>query len=153
MRYHFSSRMTATLNLCLIYFKITWALAILLERMDKKFEINRTKIKGGCQSGRKVVTHNSKSNLPLVMHKYYYCRDNWIFTLTRSGDLNKRDQEPEDDTYARFPIRTNQFHLLLSANNKRKIIRANVPWEIKSWLIHKMSSGLMPDKREGEFVN
>ena len=34
--------------------------------MYKKFEINRTNIKGGCQSGRKVVTHNSKSNFPLV---------------------------------------------------------------------------------------
>ena len=33
--------------------------------MHKKFDINRTKIKGGCQSGRKVVTHNSKSDLPL----------------------------------------------------------------------------------------
>ena len=33
--------------------------------MHKKFEINRTKIKGGCQSGRKMVTHNSKSDLPL----------------------------------------------------------------------------------------
>ena len=31
-----------------------------------KFEIDRTKIKGGCQSGRKVVSHNSKSDLPLV---------------------------------------------------------------------------------------
>ena len=31
-----------------------------------KFEINRTKIKGGCQSGIKVVTHDSKSDLPLV---------------------------------------------------------------------------------------
>ena len=31
--------------------------------MHKKFDINRTKIKGGCQSGRKVVTHNSKSDL------------------------------------------------------------------------------------------
>ena len=30
------------------------------------FEANRTKIKGGCQSGRKVVTHDSKSDLPLV---------------------------------------------------------------------------------------
>ena len=30
------------------------------------FEINQTKIKGGCQSGRKVVTHNSKSDLPLA---------------------------------------------------------------------------------------
>ena len=35
--------------------------------MHKKFEINRTKIKGGCQSGRQVVTHNSKSDLPLVV--------------------------------------------------------------------------------------
>ena len=29
-------------------------------------EINRTKIKDGYQSGRKVGTHNSKSDLPLV---------------------------------------------------------------------------------------
>ena len=38
----------------------------------KKFEINRTKIKGGCQSGRKVVPHDSKRDLPLAlrnMHK------------------------------------------------------------------------------------
>ena len=34
--------------------------------MNKKFKVNRTKIKGGCQSGRKVVTHNSKSDLPLL---------------------------------------------------------------------------------------
>ena len=33
--------------------------------MHKKFEINQSKIKGGCQSGRKVVTHNSKSDFPL----------------------------------------------------------------------------------------
>ena len=33
--------------------------------MYNKFEINQTKIKGGCQSGRKVVTHHSKSDLPL----------------------------------------------------------------------------------------
>ena len=38
---------------------------MLLEHMYKKFEINETKIKGGCQSGRKVVTHNSKSDLHL----------------------------------------------------------------------------------------
>ena len=53
-------------NLCLNYLKITSALAILLEHMHKKFEINRTKINGSCQSGRKVVPHNSKSDLPLV---------------------------------------------------------------------------------------
>ena len=34
---------------------------MLLEHMHKKFEINWTKIKGGCQSRRKVITHNSKS--------------------------------------------------------------------------------------------
>ena len=66
MSYHFSCRLTAILNICLIYFKMTWALAILLEHMHKKFEINQTKIKGGCQSGRKVVTHNSMSDLPLI---------------------------------------------------------------------------------------
>ena len=48
-----------------IYFKISWILAMLLEHMHKKFEINRTKIKGGYQSGRKVAAHNSKSDLPL----------------------------------------------------------------------------------------
>ena len=61
--------LTTTHNLCLIYFKITWALAILLElveHMHKNFEINRIKIKGSCQSGRKVVTHDSKSDLPLA---------------------------------------------------------------------------------------
>ena len=34
--------------------------------MHKKFELNQTKIKGGSASGRKVVTHNSKNDLPLV---------------------------------------------------------------------------------------
>ena len=40
--------------------------------MHKKFEINQTKIKGGCQLGRTVVTHNFKSDLPLaktIIHK------------------------------------------------------------------------------------
>ena len=32
----------------------------------QEVEINRTKIKGGCQSERKVVTNNSKSDLPLI---------------------------------------------------------------------------------------
>ena len=33
------------------------------------FEVNQTKIKGGCQSGRKVVPHDSNSDLSLVQHK------------------------------------------------------------------------------------
>ena len=40
---------------------------MLLEHMQKKFEINRT---GSCQLGRKVVTHNSKSDLPLVLTSF-----------------------------------------------------------------------------------
>ena len=83
--------LTATLNLSLIYFKITWALpAILLEHMQKKSEINRTKIKGGCQSGRKVVTHNSKSYLPLVQKKklwgfQWLHRVLWLWLLLKTN--------------------------------------------------------------------
>ena len=42
-----------------------------LEQMHKKFEINRTEIKCGCQSGRKLVTHNCKSDLPLTDVRIY----------------------------------------------------------------------------------
>ena len=35
--------------------------------MHKKFEISCTEIEGGCHLGRKMVTHNSKSDLPLTM--------------------------------------------------------------------------------------
>ena len=73
MVYHFSSRLPVTLNLCLIYFKITWAVAIPLEHMHKKFEINRTKIKGCCQLGRKEVAPHSKRDLPLVSYSNWDC--------------------------------------------------------------------------------
>ena len=52
--------------------------------MHKKFEINRTKIKGGCQSGREEVTHNSKSDLPL--HAY---SDKVQKSFTRNASLKK----------------------------------------------------------------
>ena len=39
--------------------------------MHKKFEINLAKIKGGCQSGRKVVPHDSKSDLRLVIYNNF----------------------------------------------------------------------------------
>ena len=44
--------------------------------------VNQTKIKGSCQSGRKVVTYNSKSDLSLALHvlsqrvharQYFWC--------------------------------------------------------------------------------
>ena len=31
------------------------------------FEVNQTKIKSGCQSGRKVVPNDSKSDMPLIV--------------------------------------------------------------------------------------
>ena len=54
--------------------------------MQKKFEINQTKIKGGFQSGRKVVTHNSKSDLPLV-----HVQVNILFTsfLRSEGHISR----------------------------------------------------------------
>ena len=33
--------------------------------MDKKFEVNQTKIKGCCQSCTKVATQDSKNDLPV----------------------------------------------------------------------------------------
>ena len=67
---HFSSRLTAILNLCLFYFKITGALAILLEHMHKKFEKNRTKIKGGCPSRRHFFCFQRQ--IPLRIVGYYF---------------------------------------------------------------------------------
>ena len=54
---------------------------MLLEHMHKKFEVNRKKIKGGCQSGRKVVPHDSKSDLPLNFL--------WIYLFVVHVDLAK----------------------------------------------------------------
>ena len=51
--------------------------------MHKKFEIIQTKIKGGCQSGRKVVTHNSKNDLPLVkvhINLFFFNTEHIAFT-------------------------------------------------------------------------
>ena len=67
MGYHFSSRLTATLDLCPIYFEIKYALNTLLEHMHKKFEINWTKIRVAVsREEKRYLTHNSKSDLPLV---------------------------------------------------------------------------------------
>ena len=54
-----------------------------MRTIHKKFEINRTKIKGSCQLGRKVVTNNSKSDLPLVRVSTY----NVYFSRTDTYEL------------------------------------------------------------------
>ena len=57
-------------NLCPIYPKR--ALATLSEHMHKKFEENRTKIKGGYQSETKVSQLISNSQLPLKSDKIVF---------------------------------------------------------------------------------
>ena len=56
---------------------------------EQKFEINLTKIKGGCQSGRKAVTHNSKSDLPLIKCKksLRYIKQRKVVTHNSKSDL------------------------------------------------------------------
>ena len=59
--------------------------------MHKKFEINQTKIKGSCQSGRKVVTNDSKSDLPLEKNiqkenpDFFLDIFRWIYNRQRMG--------------------------------------------------------------------
>ena len=43
--------------------------------------MNQTKIKGSCQSGRKVVTHDSKSDLPLCALHSLAAAENAITVL------------------------------------------------------------------------
>ena len=52
--------------------------------MHKKFEINWTKIKGGCRSGRKVVIHNSNSDLPLALERCKFFLNKLLFLNTMS---------------------------------------------------------------------
>ena len=42
--------------------------------MASAHEVNQTKIKGGFQSGRKLVPHDAKSDLPLARGSIMACR-------------------------------------------------------------------------------
>ena len=86
MGHHFSSRLTATLNLCLIYFKIPWALAILLEHMHKKFEINRTKIEQKVFQGR-VAVYFMFYNIYSKYNKHINTRILKAFSATSIGSV------------------------------------------------------------------
>ena len=63
---------------------------MLLEHMHEKFEINRTKNKGGCQLVRKVVTHNSKSDLPLVIIVSLTFVSRFFHQLDENGPMSDR---------------------------------------------------------------
>ena len=77
MGYDFSSPLTS--NLCLIYLKLLVHVLKQYGKCSCDFEVNQTKIRGGCQSGSKVVPHNSKSDLPLVV-LYFFTRPKMSLT-------------------------------------------------------------------------
>ena len=54
--------------------------------MHKKFEINWTKIKGSCHSGRKAATHDSKSDFPLGTYSKRFI--NFSFFSGGRGKIN-----------------------------------------------------------------
>ena len=67
--------------------------------MLKKFEISQTKIKGGCQLGRKVVIHNSKSDLPLTSEYMCYQEVKIKYCDARSA-ANSNDEKLPELTFA-----------------------------------------------------
>ena len=97
--------------------------------MQKKFEINRTNIKGGCQSARKVVTHNSKSDLPLHLFGVHVgWLDGWGM-LTYCMQLYKQRAHYYGRLYSydfisglatRWPHILPVWLVLLKNNNKKK---------------------------------
>ena len=50
------------------------AYAPIVLHMHKKFEVNRTKIKGGCQWSRKVRPLNSQPDLPLIPTHFLFAK-------------------------------------------------------------------------------
>ena len=77
----------------------TWALAILLEHMHKKFEINQTKIKGCCQSGRHCWSD------PYTKNSYSTC----IFILKKINGYSGLSNKPPPRTQWSLEIPINVF--------------------------------------------
>ena len=85
--------------------------------MHKKCEINRTKIKGGCQSGSKMVTHDSKSDLPLEKRD----RKKTTMSFSHLGKMckliPKLELSTEKKERSRLQIEPQFFKRLLCKNN------------------------------------
>ena len=75
--------------------------------MHKMFEINRTKIKGSCKSGRKVVTQNSKSDLTLVL----YIKFRVLFLSCFKADSGMLIHMPNFECCHFFIVMTTKWHL------------------------------------------
>ena len=59
--------------------------------MHKKFEINGTKTKSSCQSGREVVAIDFKSDLPLVQLMFCYLK--WLNKRRDSNSTQETDNK------------------------------------------------------------
>ena len=56
-------------------------------------EVNQTKIKGGCQSGSKVLPHDSKSDLPLAkVNQNHMCIGNFMLFSKNWLKFEKSDK-------------------------------------------------------------
>ena len=85
--------------------------------MHKKFEINRTRIKGGCQSGRKVVTLNSKSDLPLgYLSKYFLTSNAHLENHQRAGNVN----------HLLHCVTTYQVKKNITSSTRKKIVQSEL---------------------------
>ena len=101
--------------------------------MHKKFKINRPKIKGGCQLERKVVTYDSKSDLPLVDN--HFLPDQmavYQFTLiiyfgccvgitTFSAQVFKNNKWPHSNPLTKLPWKSEVLHHLENAIFQKKL--------------------------------
>ena len=62
--------------------------------MHKKFEINQTKIKGSYQTGRNLVPHDSKSDLPLnTRNKVKLLAFHFLLSVVSSAILGTESPE------------------------------------------------------------
>ena len=80
------------------------------------FETNQTKIEGSCQSGRKVVSHDSKSDLPLLSsYACTYCISHFTVYF-KSGVLIKKLKIPlKSSTSQRFQSQIRLEHTYIIA--------------------------------------
>ena len=80
--YLLTSRLTATLNLCPIYLKLLVHVLYQYVQYSCDFEVSQIKIKGGCQSGRKVVPPDSVICTPTyilctILHNSFNLKIKW----------------------------------------------------------------------------
>ena len=120
--------------------------AKLLEHMQKKFEMNRTKIKGSCQFGRKVVTHDSKSDLTLTRN---ISLPQSFSAATRSYTLDTSGYCPQLSHYSKRSIAHN--YLFQTCRCLLKLIKSRHLMSVLDWISRHLY--LMVDLNLDDFDN